>query len=141
IWLIPLFPLFGAALMFFFGRKLDPQPKSEVAIAPGVEPIYEDHGHGPHHHGHDHGHENVHGHSHTHDHDHAHDHGPGHDHSHDHSHDHAHGDHGHHHHSPLKFLIKLICPGTVLLSFLFAVGAVWQLSGLKERSHEIVQFT
>ena len=45
IWLIPLFPLFGAALMLFFGKLLDPQPVSEVAIAPGVEPVYE-HGHG-----------------------------------------------------------------------------------------------
>ena len=65
IWLIPLFPLFGAALMLLFGRKLDPQPRSDVAIAPGVEPIYEHHEHhgaggqgpgaGEHHH-HDHSH-------------------------------------------------------------------------------------
>ena len=48
IWLIPLFPLCGAALMLLMGKKLDPQPASEVAVAPGVEPIYE--------HGHDHGH-------------------------------------------------------------------------------------
>ena len=41
IWLIPLFPLFGAALMLLFGKKLDPQPASEVAVAPGVEPIFE----------------------------------------------------------------------------------------------------
>ena len=55
IWLIPLFPLCGAALMLLFGKKLDPQPPSEVAVAPGVEPIYEhghDHGHGHHDHGH-----------------------------------------------------------------------------------------
>ena len=58
IWLIPLFPLFGAALMLAFGKMLDPQPKSDVAVAPGVEPIFE-HGHG---HAHDHGH------GHTHDH-------------------------------------------------------------------------
>ena len=44
IWLIPLFPLLGAALMLAFGKTLDPQPKSDVAVAPGVEPIYE---HGP----------------------------------------------------------------------------------------------
>src|SRR5215471_5551767 len=117
--------------MFLFGKKLDPQPVSEVAIAPGVEPIFEhghdhdhahEHGQPHHHHGHDHGHENVHGHSHTHDHDHGH-------------------DHDHHRHSPLKFLIKLICPGMVLLSFIFAAGAVWQLSGEQHRVHEIVQFT
>ena len=57
IWLIPLLPLVGAALMLFFGKKLDPQPVSDVAVAPGVEPVYE-HGH-------------------------SHDHGQGHDHHHD----------------------------------------------------------
>src|SRR5262249_12338518 len=121
--------------MFFFGRKLDPQPKSDVAIAPGVEPIFEHHDHGPHHHGHDHGHEHVHGHSHTHDHPHSHEH--------THSHDHADGhDHAHHHHgSPLKALVKLICPGMVLLSFIFSVGAVWQLSGQQHRVHELIKFT
>ncbi len=47
IWLIPLFPLFGAALMLLFGKMLDPQPASEVAVAPGVEPVYDEHhGHG-----------------------------------------------------------------------------------------------
>ena len=45
IWLIPLFPLAGAAMMLVFGKLLDPQPPSEVAVAPGVEPVYE-HGHG-----------------------------------------------------------------------------------------------
>jgi len=60
IWLIPLFPLLGAALMFFFGKRLDPQPHSDVAIAPGVEPIFEEHGHGG---GHSHTHD---GHTHTH---------------------------------------------------------------------------
>ncbi|MCX6631618.1 MAG: hypothetical protein NTW28_28740, partial [Candidatus Solibacter sp.] len=118
IWLIPLFPLFGAALMLLFGKVLDPQPKSGVAVAPGVEPIFE--------HGHDHGH----AHGHTHDHDHDHDHG------HDHSHE-----HGHHQHSPLKFLINLICPGMILLSFLFSAGAVWQLSGRAHKVAEVIQFS
>jgi NADH-quinone oxidoreductase subunit L len=119
IWLIPLLPLAGAAMMLVFGRLLDPQPVSEVAIAPGVEPIYE-HGHG-----HDHHHDHAHPHTHSHDHDHDHDHG-----------------HGHHHHgSPLKTLIKFICPGMILLSFLLSVGAVWQLSSLPERTKQIVQFT
>src|ERR1022692_4870084 len=36
IWLIPLFPLCGALLMLLFGRLLDPQPASDVAVAPGV---------------------------------------------------------------------------------------------------------
>jgi NADH-quinone oxidoreductase subunit L len=130
IWLIPLFPLLGAALMFFFGRRLDPQPKSDVAVAPGVEPIYDEHTHG---HSHDHGHTHDHDHGHTHDHDHGH--------SHDHDHDHGPDAHGHHHHSPLKFLIKLICPGMILLSFVFSVGAVWQLSEKTPRVHELIQFT
>jgi NADH-quinone oxidoreductase subunit L len=106
IWLIPLFPLFGAALMLLLGKKLDPQPASEVAIAPGVEPV--DDGHG------------------------------GHAHAHGHEHDH---DHGHHHSSPLKKLINIICPGMVLLSFIFSVGAVWQLAQQNNRVHEIIQFT
>src|SRR6185437_10511560 len=71
---------------------------------------------------------------HSHGHDHSH------DHAHDHDHDHSHG-HGHHHSSPLKTLIKLICPGMVLLSFLFSAGAVYQLSQLPERTKQIVQFT
>ena len=112
IWLIPLFPLFGAALMFLLGRKLDPQPVSGVAIAPGVEPIYE--------HGHDHGHTPHHEH-----HGHAHD---------------DHGGHGHHS-SPLKKLIDIICPGMVLLSFIFSAGAVWQLAQRTDRLYEVRQFT
>ena len=116
IWLIPLFPLLGAALMLLFGKTLDPQPPSEVAVAPGVTPIFE-HGHGP---------------------DHDHDHGHTHDHGHDHAHDH---DHGHHAHAPLKFLIDLICPGMILLSFLFSAGAVWQLSQQAHKVHEVIQFS
>ena len=46
IWLIPLFPLFGAALMLLVGKLLDPQPASAVAVAPGVEPVADEHGHG-----------------------------------------------------------------------------------------------
>jgi NADH:ubiquinone oxidoreductase subunit 5 (subunit L)/multisubunit Na+/H+ antiporter MnhA subunit len=114
IWLIPLFPLAGAAMMLLFGRNLDPQPVSDVAVAPGVEPVFE--------HGHEH-----------HDHDH--------DHTHPHTHDHAHGHDHHHHGSPLKTLIKILCPGMVLLSFLFSAGAVWQLSQHTERIHQVVQFT
>jgi NADH-quinone oxidoreductase subunit L len=112
IWLIPLFPLAGAALMLLVGKLLDPQPPSEVAIAPGVEPIYE------------HGHEGGHA-EHHHEHAHSHDHGHGHD----------------HHHGPLRSLVKIICPGMVLISFLISAMAVWQLSQKTERVHEIVQFT
>jgi NADH-quinone oxidoreductase subunit L len=110
IWLIPLFPLFGAAMMLLFGRMLDPQPPSEVAVAPGVEHVPDEHGHS--HNGH------------------VHSQGHGHDHGHD-----------HHHSSPLKALIKLICPGMVLLSFIFSVGAVFELAGKAERVHEVIKFT
>ena len=60
IWLIPLFPLAGAAIMLLWGSKLDPQAPSEVAEAPGLEHTHDDHGHS---HDHDHGH--------SHDHDHG----------------------------------------------------------------------
>src|ERR1035441_1173657 len=99
--------------MLLFGKTLDPQPPSDVAVAPGVEPIFE--------HGHGHGHDHEHGHDHSHDHDHVQEHG--------------------HAQSPLKFLIDLICPGMVLLSFIFSAGAVWQLSQQAHRVHEVVNFT
>ena len=50
IWLIPLFPLFGALVMLLVGKRLDPQAPSEVALAEGVAP--ETAGHAP---GHGHG--------------------------------------------------------------------------------------
>jgi NADH-quinone oxidoreductase subunit L len=89
IWLIPLFPLFGALLMLLVGKLLDPQPVSDVAVAGGQA------GHTPH----------------------------------------------AHPHSPLKFLVSILCPGMVLVSFVFSVGAVWQLSQTAERLHQVVQFT
>src|SRR5690349_8773593 len=114
IWLIPLFPLCGAALMLLFGKILDPQPPSVVAVAPGVEHVHDEHDHG-------HGHGHSHDHSHSHDHDH---------------------DHGGHHHAPgTRMLVKLICPGMVLLSFIFSLGTVVQLSNLPERTHQVIQFT
>ena len=73
IWLIPLFPLFGAVVMLLIGRKLDPQ--------------------------------------------------------------------GHPHSRSSKTVVSLLCPGTVLLSFLFSIGAVVQLAGLPERVHQVIQFT
>jgi len=45
------------------------------------------------------------------------------------------------HPGPLQNLIRVICPGAVLLSFAFSVGAVWQLSNLPSRVHELIQFT
>jgi NADH-quinone oxidoreductase subunit L len=125
IWLIPLFPLAGAALMLLFGSKLDPQPPSAVAVAPGVEPVHDEHA--------------EHGHSHD-GHTHSHDHGHSHDHDHGHSHDHDHGHH-HHHASPLKSLVSILCPGMVLLSFIFSVGAVMQLAAQSEKVHQVIQFT
>src|SRR4249920_1198475 len=95
IWLIPLFPLCGAALMLLFGKMLDPQPPSEVAIAEGVEHTHDDHDHG----------------------------------------------HGHNHAPASRGFIKLISPGMVLLSFIFSVGAVVELSNLPERTHQVIQFT
>ena len=115
IWLIPLFPLFGAAVMLLLGKKFDPQPASDVALAPGVEHTHDDHGHDHHHH-------------HGHTHDHAHEHATGHD-------------HGHHHGGGLKALVSLLCPGMVLLSFIWSAGAVLQLAGTPERSHQVIQFT
>jgi NADH-quinone oxidoreductase subunit L len=112
IWLIPLFPLAGAATMLFIGKFLDPQPASDVAIAPGVTPV-DDHGHGG-----------------------AGDHAAAHD-----AHQQGHDAHGHHPVSPLKRLVSLICPGMVLLSFLLSVGAVAQLAGKAEKVHQVIQFT
>ena len=107
IWLIPLFPLFGAALMLAFGKMLDPQPKSDVAVAPGVEPIFE-HGHG---------------------HDHTHDHGHDQGHSHDHGHEHGDRPGG----LSYRFLVDLICPGMILLSFLFPPARCGSFRGRRTR--------
>jgi NADH-quinone oxidoreductase subunit L len=117
IWLIPLFPLAGAVFMLFFGRLLDPQPPSEVAIAPGLEHTHDAHTHNEHD---PHGHDQAHGHDHLHGHDH---------------------EHGHHHAPATRGLIKLISPGMVLISLLLSIGAVVQLSNLPERTHQVIQFT
>jgi NADH-quinone oxidoreductase subunit L len=55
------------------------------------------------------------------------------------THDHAH-EAIHHHGSPLKILVSLLCPGMVLLSFIFSAGAVLQLAGKTERVHQVIQF-
>src|SRR5712692_5114512 len=121
IWLIPLFPLFGALMMLLFGKRLDPQPPSDVAIAPGVE------------HTHDHDHDHVHGHAHD---EHQH-----HGHTHEHAHQNVTGHEHHHHGGGLRALVSFLCPGMVLLSFIFSAGAVWQLSNTPERTHQVIQFT
>jgi NADH-quinone oxidoreductase subunit L len=77
IWLIPLFPLAGAALMLLIGKRLDPQ------YAGG---------------------------------------------------DHPHG-------APSKVIVSLLCPGTVLLSFLLSLAATIQLAALPEKVHQVIQFT
>jgi NADH-quinone oxidoreductase subunit L len=121
IWLIPLFPLAGAAIMLLFGKRLDPQPPSPFALAPGVAPIADQHGHR---HSHAAGHSQDHVHSSS---------AP--------SHDHGQTDHIHHHGSPLRSLVGWICPSLVLISFLLSVGAVWQLAQTPGRSHELILFT
>ncbi|HPO59255.1 MAG TPA: hypothetical protein PLV53_10460, partial [Anaerolineaceae bacterium] len=93
IWLIPLFPLFGAVVMLLLGRKFDPQGPSEVAVAAGVE-----------------GAPSV-----------------------------AHP--GHHASSKAKAIVSVLCPGMVLLSFIFSVGAVLELMGTPGRVHQLIQFT
>ena len=44
-------------------------------------------------------------------------------------------------HAPSRILVSLICPATVLFSFLFSCGAVWQLARTAGRVHEVIQFT
>lgn len=85
IWLIPMFPLLGAALMLLVGRRLDKQ-----------HPL-----------------------------------GP--------PEDDAHA--GHHHPSPGRKIIDILCPGMVLVSFLFSVGAIFQLQGVDGHSYEVVKWT
>ena len=56
---------------------------------------------------------------------------------------HAH-DHGHdaHHETPAgKKLISLLCPGTILIAFLFSLGAIIELTGVEGHTHEVVLFT
>jgi len=117
IWLIPLFPLIGAIVMLLVGKRLDPQPPSEFAAAPGVTPVAGGHGH--HHDPHASTDAVIQ------------------------SDEHAHGAHGHMaHRSPAsKMLISLLCPGMVLLSFFFSGMAVIQLGSLPEKVHEVVKFT
>ncbi len=47
----------------------------------------------------------------------------------------------HKHRSPFRFVVSLVCPGMVLLSFLLSCGAVWQLSRTSGRVHQVIQFT
>ncbi len=47
----------------------------------------------------------------------------------------------HHHSAPSKAIVSLLCPGTVLLSFLLSLAATIQLAGLPEKVHQVIQFT
>jgi len=96
IWLIPLFPLAGAAVMLFLGRALDPQGESGLALSSALAAAHDD--------------SNG-------------------------------GGHGHPHFASTRRLIAYICPGAVLLSLLFSIGAVAQLASLDKRSHEVVLYT
>jgi NADH-quinone oxidoreductase subunit L len=84
IWLIPLFPLFGAAVMLLLGRRFDPQQAADK---------------------------------------------------------HGHDDHGHHTPPAGRNIISLLCPGMVLLSFVFSLGAVIELQGVANHTHEVIQYT
>jgi NADH-quinone oxidoreductase subunit L len=93
IWLIPLFPLFGALVMLLLGRKFDPQGPSTVAVAPGVGDAPAPH------------------------------------------------DLSHHASSKARIVVSLLCPGMVLVSFIFSLFAVLELAAKPERVHQIIQFT
>jgi len=115
IWIIPLLPSFGAAMMFFFGRKLS-----------GIEPSKRT--------GSSHGAHDVDAHS-AHDDDAHGAHAPA-------DADAAHGSHDAHHGPPeIHTWVNVICVGVVVLAFLFSAGAVWQLvhSGLPQ--YEKVVYT
>ncbi|MGE5488678.1 MAG: NADH-quinone oxidoreductase subunit L [bacterium] len=109
IWLIPLFPLAGALVMLLLGRRFDPQGRSDVAEAPGLESVPDEEQHA--------GHQSLLGSGTAHD-------------------------AGHEHHSPAaRAIISILCPGTVLLSFIFSLGAVIQLAATSEKVHEVIKFT
>ena len=85
IWLIPMFPLLGAAIMLLLGRRLDAQHP----LGPPED-----------------------------------DESP-----------------GHHRFSPGRRVIDILCPGMVLVSFIFSVGAILQLQGVSGHSYEVVKWT
>ena len=57
---------------------------------------------------------------------------------------HGHGGHGHDSDDEPpagKKLISLLCPGMILIAFLFSLGAIIELTGVEGRTHEVVVFT
>jgi NADH-quinone oxidoreductase subunit L len=108
IWIIPLFPAFGAVMMFFFGRKLSGiKPPVRVAGGHGAHDP-DPHGPSP---------------AVTHHDPHA-AHGPSD------SHDAHHGVHEEH------AWVNAVCVGVVVLAFIFACGAVWQYSNWAQGPHQ-----
>ena len=51
------------------------------------------------------------------------------------------GRHGTRHARGSRVSISLLCPGTVLISLIFSIGAVAQLASLPERSYQVIKFT
>src|SRR5512142_1917491 len=109
IWIIPLLPAFGAAMMLFFGRKLSgiaPKPQAN-SWHPDEHSHDADHGPSPAETSHDvhaaHGVADAH-------------------------HD-AHGVHERH------SWVSAICVGVVVLAFLWAVAAVWQYTQVYTVAH------
>jgi NADH-quinone oxidoreductase subunit L len=49
--------------------------------------------------------------------------------------------HASHHARRSRALISLLCPGTVLISLIFSIGAVAQLASLPERTWQVIKFT
>jgi NADH-quinone oxidoreductase subunit L len=49
--------------------------------------------------------------------------------------------HDHHHFAPSRKLISLFCPGMILLSLIFSLGAVVQLAATSEKVHEVIKYT
>ncbi len=47
----------------------------------------------------------------------------------------------HPHFAPTRRLISWICPGTVFISLLLSIGAVVQLAGLPEKTHQVIKYT
>lgn len=125
IWLIPVFPLAGAALMLIIGRWLDPQHTSEHAIDERLQAELAAAGfgsggdsQGDHHHDSHADHRSSHNavaHGHT-------------------------GGHAHAQHPPTRKLVGVLCSGFVLLSLLLSIAASVQLAGLSPRTHEVVLY-
>ena len=45
------------------------------------------------------------------------------------------------HNSPRRSLISVLCPGTILVSLIFSIGAVVQLARSPEKMHQVIKYT